>query len=213
MRKYKMQRTAIILFCRGFSLLLGLLTAHLAQGQNVNIWNGQNAYGFFVAADPSDPSGCKMVEVSVSANFGRVKAPPSYDYSYKDDFLFVTQFDNCTNTTIKAFQHSQSLSQAEFKVSDVSARLQFTALAQDQITGTWYTLTIDLTWSATGPATTQSGNQHVHAPHSNFLISWNGEYRPADVTGKVFDGITNYTPEPAFTGNFGAGRQMIMFSN
>ena len=203
-----------VLICRVLPLLLGVLTlSHLASAQNVNIWNGQNAYAWFMAADPSDPSGCRMVEVSVGASLNQTKSPPGPGSSYGGVSLFVAQFDNCTGSWIKFFQGGPSLNQGQFKISDTSAKLQVTAQDQDQITGTWYTIVIDLTWSASGPATTQSGNQHVHSLHSNALFSWSGMYRPADVTGKVFDGITNYTPAPSFTGNFGSGRQMMMSSN
>jgi hypothetical protein len=112
MPNHPRQRTATILICRGLFLLLGVLTvSHLASAQTVNIWNGQNAYAWFMAADPSDPSGCKMVEVSIGPSLNQTKSPPGPGNSYGSVSLFLAQFDNCTGSWIKFFQDFPSLNQ------------------------------------------------------------------------------------------------------
>ena len=54
---------------------------------------------------------------------------------------------------------------------------------------------VDLTWSATEPATRSSGRTHFTTPNCKYMDHWKGVSRFAEVTGTVSAGSTNFTPE------------------
>jgi hypothetical protein len=76
-----------------------------------------------------------------------------------------------------------------------SARLHTTVLVTDFVSGSELPLTIDLTWTATGPRSMQEQHFVDVLSDQRIVNSSIGFSRSASASGTVTDGQTNFTPE------------------
>jgi hypothetical protein len=211
MEKTKTRRNAMKrrLLVHAFVLFLGALIAPTVI-QAGDIWHnsGKNAFAYFYAPDPTDGSGCVFVGAWVDANIGRSQSPPgrgSLDGVVNINFI---QYDGCNSVYLIWAAGWEYLTGQELTVSGSSARLIKDVQVWDDVSQSLYWVTVDLAWSPTGPAVRQSDHEHVQWPGFNLNYRWSGTYRPAEATGSISDGVTNFTPETSFDGNFGTGRTM-----
>ncbi len=75
------------------------------------------------------------------------------------------------------------------------ARLKVTVVVDDSISGGSFPVNVTLNWIGTGLIANSHRNNHVHTPDGIFHEVFHGKYRPAETTGIVSDGTTNFTPE------------------
>lgn len=115
-------------------------------------------------------------------------------------YIEIYRVDTCLGETIFEGYGSQVLSKSEVKYSGnlKSARLMTTISVYDVVSGGSVDLMINLTWKGTGEILVfQNHNVYEPWPGCKVTVQSREEYRDAQVTGTISDGITNFTPEPS----------------
>jgi hypothetical protein len=111
-------------------------------------------------------------------------------------FVFIDQFNSCAGTELRAFGSS---SNPTFRISDLnSARLQAIVPLTDQVTGNTFTVSVDMSWTATTSVIRTRENETDHIGNSILTIEGTFFNRDASASGTVSDGTTNFTPSPAY---------------
>ena len=111
--------------------------------------------------------------------------------------VFITQFNFCTGTMLLAA--SGSTSSPDFQISRTldSASLQATIAVFDDVSGKTFNVSVDTTWTATGPLSRENQSFHFHTKGVIDNAHLNATFRDATALGTVSDGTTDFTPEPA----------------
>ena len=60
-----------------------------------------------------------------------------------------------------------------------------------------FAVDVDIAWVGAGPLTRQSNHWHDHSPDFKDNGHCSGSFRAATASGNVFDGVVNFTPDPA----------------
>ncbi|HEX9596174.1 MAG TPA: hypothetical protein VF982_04790, partial [Anaerolineales bacterium] len=77
-----------------------------------------------------------------------------------------------------------------------SANLNTSIELFDFVTGTSFTVDVNLNWTGTGDLFRQSFSFKSMTPKCKFMDSSRGTFRSAEAAGVISDGTTNFTPEP-----------------
>jgi hypothetical protein len=77
-----------------------------------------------------------------------------------------------------------------------SARLNATVEVYDYLTDTARTLEVDLSWTGTGDAVQTNDRHHEQTPAYVLNRHFNGAMREAVTAGTIWDGASNFIPEP-----------------
>ena len=87
--------------------------------------------------------------------------------------------------------------QLQFSGRLESATLNAVVPAFDSVLMAPVNLSVNLTWTGSGPL--NHGSSHSHFQGPGFIVNSrsSGFFRPAVASGSVSDGITNFTPEPS----------------
>ncbi|HEX5838051.1 MAG TPA: hypothetical protein VFY26_09470 [Anaerolineales bacterium] len=182
-------------------ILVVYIAAFILQGPafagGIFKFRGEGASAIFTSVDGS---GCVWTDVYLNPNEGVFQSPPGKGTLSSGVYMYITQYDVCTDTQLLAAEGSASLADSDFQVFGnlSSATLDAVVTLYDYVSGTYFDVFVDLTWTGTGSINRQSSNSHFSSPGCKFHSRFNGSFRPAVATGTVSDGVTNYTPEPSW---------------
>lgn len=203
----KSERKAIKFIAIVFALMfvvLGLSTASWAAGATVFKFTARSKL-VFASFESTDTSVCNtgiITSVSVTADDNVFQTPPGPGAESSTIDVFVSQFDTCTSTFPCIFGFT-SLADADFQVNAESATLITKLTAIDCNTGNPISpdMSVNLTWTGNGQP--RPTNDHVinQTPKSIFKLDARGTTTPAQASGTISIGITNFTPDPALDAN------------
>jgi hypothetical protein len=122
-------------------------------------------------------------------------------------FGFIGQVDSCTGASLSAAGETLNTT---FQINNqlTSASLSATIPLFDEVSGNTFNVSVNATWTGTGPLTREIGSSHFHTKNFIENFHFNDNFRDASASGTVSDGVTNFTPSPSvgFT-------QMASFKN
>jgi hypothetical protein len=147
-------------------------------------------------------SGCLLTESFVIASEfdHRDARGPATTTSFAS--VTVSQFDLCAETQVLyAYGTASPLAPGGLQISNQldSARLITTVSVFDEISGTTFDVSVDLHWTATGPLSRQQTTTHLHTPGCISNSHMQSRSSPAEATGTISDGLTNFTPETSIS--------------
>jgi hypothetical protein len=168
-------------------------------------FKGQTADAFFSSVDPS---GCVFTEVGVFAVDGRVKETGHPAVS-SEAFIFISQFDACTDTLLLAADGSATLAPGEFQIDQqlTTASLNTTIEVFDFVSGTSFPVDVSVSWTGVGATFRIKDHFQIKTPGFKVNSRFDGTFREATASGTVSDGTTNFTPEPAVFAELGSVKQ------
>lgn len=151
-----------------------------------------------------DSSGCIQTEVFVigSDSVNHVEPGPGIPFSFAS--VIVSQYDVCNSVQLLfAYGSATPLPEQGFQISNQldAATLDGTAYMFDEVSGTNLNMDVHLTWTGSGARTQSNFHSHLHAPGCIVNSRTNGTSRVAEAVGSVSDGVTNFTPQPSYTGS------------
>ena len=165
-----------------------------ASAGSVFHFKGKGADAFFSTIDSS---GCIFTDVFVFASEEIFQNPPGPRSASSGTFLFISQYDTCTNTLLLSADGFTSLGDPDFQATRKlnSATLIATVNVHDGVSDSFFDVFVDLAWTGTGPLNRQNGRFHFHSPGCTQNSHFNSTFRPAEASGSVSDGATNFTPD------------------
>lgn len=195
--------------------VLAVLVASFGQYTTVSAADVRKTSTLGVEAffSSTDPSGCIVTEVGVNARVDIRKEPPEPGTMESPVVLSIYQYNICTGEQLIFGEAFGWLEEGDLQVSKKlgSATLNTTLIDfEDAAGGPIREVYVDLTWSATEPATLSSGHTRFTSPDCTFMDHWKGMSRFADVTGTVSAGTTNFTPETG-SGSIFSGKSSSIF--
>ena len=197
-----------IQFLSIFTLFLAVTVLPVtALGGTIFRASGQNASAAFTVPDPSNPT-CIFMAAYVSANQTTDKNPPGPGSSETSASVAILKYDACLGGYLVDAYADGAIPDQDFTITPSSASLKTTLEVTDWVTGASFPVMIDVTWAATGPVERQNRHDHFSSAHNKQLYLLTGAYRPAEATGTVYVGTTNFAPEPSMSADFGRGRVM-----
>ena len=194
---------------------LALLVATFGQYTTVSAADIRKASTLGVEAffSSTDPSGCIVTQVGVSARDDTRREPPEPGMTEALVALSIYQENICTGEQLIFGEAFGWLEEGDLQISKRlgSATLNTTLIDfEDASGGPIREVYVDLTWTATEPATRSSGHTHLTTPTCKYMDHWKGMSRFADVTGTVSAGTTNFTPETG-SGSIFSGKSSAIF--
>jgi hypothetical protein len=189
-----MRRNMMIVVCL---VLLTMSLPTAARAGEVSHFRGQAGQARFTSSD-----GCIQTNVEVFIIDNTFPKPPA-DSGW-EAAVAIRQSDFCTGTQLMdAFG---TLAEQDFLVK---GNLEYATLntainVSDSVSGFSFEVIVDLTWTGTGDLS--SSNEHFHMVFPDFIVNghFKGTGRPAEVSGSVSDGTTNFTPAPSLFAEFGS---------
>lgn len=170
----------------GILLVLSVLIMVPVMAQS-----GADTYHFkdnYASASFSSYDSCITTWTDIGAGENIYKYVPGRPNGTSSGWLYINQYNLCTEETVMASYGWFDLQEGEFSVGTNSARLVKNVTVHDSVSGSDINLSIDLTW--TGIGSMWFGNNHYHSP--TMKTHSNGSYREANVSGIISDGINNY---------------------
>ncbi len=156
-------------------------------------WKGPGAEAYFSS---TDESGCVVTDVSLFTRDETFQNPPGQPSRGSFVYLTIYQYDYCADIALRVAEGWASIGEDDLQVAK---KLGWASLATvvsmyDWASDTYFEVSVDLSWSATGPAVQQSSSFRSHTPDCKYHSRFRGSFRSADVNGTITDGFTNYTP-------------------
>ena len=151
-----------------------------------------------MVADWVYQSDCDTTQVLVNGVIGRVRINGTRSVSPLAS-VFISRYDNCTNTFVILVASSPAPLSGTMQINAglTSARMTGTFPVTDVITGTAYTVSVDVAWTASGTATRTESQFTTQSPGLVVHGQTESVQQPAVASGTVSDGTTNYTQQPA----------------
>jgi len=192
------------------ALMLATFSQHMTAsaggggGDGDYQFRGRSADAFFSS---TDPSGCIFTDVGVFASEGVLHSQPGPAGAATFISLFISQYNVCTEEQLFAAD-GVSLADPDFQVDKKlnSATLNTMVNVQDALTGNTFDVDINLAWTATDPATRQRENSHFGSPGCKLHVRFNGTSRPAEASGSVSNGVTNFALSPSIVASISSTR-------
>jgi len=153
----------------------------------------------------TDPSGCVVTDVYVSANSGTEQDHPG-TVAYGVASVSIYRYDACTDTTLlQAVGLNDALGSGEFQVSRQLdwASLETTIDVTDIDTGNVFGVNVNVDWTGTSDLTRNHSNTKDVYPGCHVINRWKGSGRQAVASGAVSDGVENFTPGPSQSAEIG----------
>jgi hypothetical protein len=149
--------------------------------------------------DTRDPTGCVQTGARLVLVNATRHEPPGPPTTGTEGFVEIVKFDWCQNLYIlDAIAVDPQLSDGALQMErDLSsATLNDTIEMCDWVGGSCFPVSFALTWTATGPAT--GGSSHYHSNDGTVMVHFSDRTRsrPAQVSGVISDGATNYAETP-----------------
>lgn len=154
-------------------------------------WKGPGADAYFSSDD-----GCVVTDVSLFTRHETFQNPPSRPSRGTFVYLTIYQYDYCLGWQLRAAEGFAWIPKSDLQVARRlgTATLSTLVTMYDWPTDSYFDVSIDLSWTANGPATRQSSSYRTQGPGCKFSSRFQGTFRSAEVNGTITDGFTNYTP-------------------
>lgn len=180
----------------GVAVLLSLVLASAASAETLQFkLRGQEAVAGFTS---TDATGCVITHVFIAAMDANVKQGPGSAGSDSRSMASVSQYDRCASTELLVAFGETILPPEAFMITPLeSARLQATLVVFDRVSRDPLSLSVDLTWTATGETARMKDHYQFKSPLVTVNARFTAVSRDAAARGTVSDGTTNLTPEPA----------------
>lgn len=175
-------------------LLLAVFGQHTpASAAEMYKWKGPGAEAYFSS---TDDSGCIVTDVSLFTRDETFQNPPGQPSRGSFVYLTIYQYDYCADLALRVAEGWASIGEDDLQVAKKlgSATLSALVTMYDWASDSYFDVSVDLSWSATGPAARQSSSFRSHTPECKYHSRFQGTFRSADVNGTITDGYTNYTP-------------------
>jgi hypothetical protein len=149
----------------------------------------------------TDSSGCISTDVNMFA--GDLLSDTSPGQASPGIIMVIFQYDQCTNTQLLAASTNAPLSKTDLKITGNlnASTLHATVSVFDEVSGTSFDVTVDLTWTGTSSVYRQNFHSNSRLGDCHSVLRSNGAFRFAEASGTVTDGTTNFTPEPSVEGH------------
>ena len=156
-------------------------------------WKGPGAEAYFSS---TDDSGCIVTDVSLFTRDETFQNPPGQPSRGSFVYMTIYQYDYCAGQELRNAEGWASIGENDLQVARrlSSATLSALVTMYDWLSDSYFDVSVDLSWSATGPASQQSSSYRSHSPGCKYHSRFRGSFRSADVNGTISDGVTNYTP-------------------
>jgi len=180
-----------------FALLLPATPALAASTVFHFSFKGQGADAFFRSVDSS---GCIETFVIVLAIDGKSKIDSQPPTSDGNGNIIIDVVDVCAGASlVSAFSFATFAPDAFVAQKADSATLDRSFEMFDFVSGTSFTVDVSLTWTGVGDPFRFKSRTQVRTP--TFMLNHHGDgtNREATASGTVFDGTTNFTPDPSLT--------------
>jgi hypothetical protein len=181
------------------SLAALLLMAAMALAADTQVLQGS---GDFVVAvfSSTDATGCIITDVSASAGTGMIRQDPGGSSSQVALDVFVAQYDTCRQVQLLAALGTSLNPSFQFARDLSSASALGTVLMSDAVSGTSFNFFADLSWTGFGDSQRIAGSTYFVSPGGTvFVHAFNGLVRPAQASGTISDGTTNFTPQASLS--------------
>src|SRR5438876_3618794 len=178
----------LLLFLVAFTFSTIAPRAHAAGSGSTTVFrfHGMSAFAFF---DNVSSDGCIDTSVSVDGFQNTVNKQTT---SGAD--IFIDQFDLCTNTELLAAEGSTLNANLQVGKKLVSASLNTTISVTDFVSGNTFDVSVNLTWTSTSAIAHEISSFHFHTKGFTENGHFNADFRDANASGTVSDGMTNFTP-------------------
>jgi hypothetical protein len=148
-----------------------------------------------------DASGCVFTSAFVFGVDQSSHRPPGAPTPESFLSLFIDQFNQCTQTELLLAQAvGVQLDAADFQVNSTltTATLNRSSIsAFDFVSGSTILLSVNLTWTATGPLGQVINKSQFHSRNCKVSEHFDEKFRDAQATGSISNGTTNFTPSPS----------------
>jgi hypothetical protein len=192
------------------TLCAALVMTPSAEGNYIAHGKGQWVQAFF---ESIDSSGCIVTRVHFVISGNR---------SSKDSFavseVSIDQFDRCNGnqSLVSAYgfdlPSSNDLGLPNGSLASASIETSMTDV-WDTVSQSILPVSIDLAWTATGPAIRSTETYRFRSPDERSIVSHTGIHRPATASGVVTYGTGNLTPEPTEDAVIGEARSRTVIIN
>src|SRR2546422_1755696 len=182
--------------CCLFVLLLSLVAfafstsaprAHAAASGSTTVFrfHGMTAFAVF---DSLSSDGCIDTFVFVDGNQSGTTLEAD---------VFIGQFNICTQTDLMEASGSTFSPDLQISKKLDSASLSATISVFDFVSGNTFNVSVNTTWTATGPLSHEIQSSHFHTKGFIDNFHRNAAFRDAGASGTVSVGTTNFTPFPS----------------
>lgn len=191
---------------------LALIPAAPAQAAQTSKYQFQGlaADAYFSTVDET---GCIINEVSVSAADGRTKTGPGKPDAAPMAYVFLVQYNQCTEELLSFAQGATELNAGAFQIDRQfnAATLNTTVVVTDEISGETYPVAVNVAFTGSGPTFRDKSRYQSSGPGYKYTQRFDGTFRQATASGSVTtpDG-TNLTPEPAVFAQLGSVRSGVI---
>ncbi len=165
-----------------------------AAAAEVFKFKGQGVSAFFSS---TDSSGCILTNVIIIASEDSFQTMPDSEETTSWIELAISQYDECAQTELLDAEGFASLADSDLQVTrklDL-ATLDTTVNVEDEVSHTFFDVDVDLAWMGIGPLAYENIAFPFHSSGCNINSHFNGTSRPAEASGTISDGTTNFTPE------------------
>jgi hypothetical protein len=185
------------------AMAVGYTTA--ANAEHVFNLKQQVADAYFSS---TDSTGCISTDVSVVASKAAQRVPPEKSQPSSGVFVSISQYNYCEGTQLLSADNGYGgvqLGDQDFLISANldSASLNAITTVQDYVSGGSFDVSINLTWTATGPLGRTRLNSFTRTPGCKMITRLSGTFRPVEASGTV-EGAMNFTPEPPLYADLGS---------
>jgi hypothetical protein len=159
-----------------------------------------NFRGSFVHAEFSstDASGDIQTDVFVDASTVTPAGPSGTSLYPPVASIFINRFSKSTGASLFTGAGGDSMASITVAPDLSSASLMSTMPVQDFNTGAVSSVSVTVTWTATGPQSISTSNVHLGTPQTFFYdLHTKGVQRPAQASGTVLVGGIDFTPAPS----------------
>jgi hypothetical protein len=179
--------------------VFALTLAAFARPSTVNAGGGGtfNFKGPSVRASFYDGLGCVITDVFVIATEARFRDDPGPAQPLSFASVTIFQYNSCTDTVLlNAYGSTSPLSPGDFQMANQlsSAALNTTVNLFDEVSGNTFDVSVDLTWTTSGPPIRSHNVTHSKDPGCKINSHVTGYSNPAEAWGTISDGTTNFTP-------------------
>jgi hypothetical protein len=140
--------------------------------------------------DSYDASGCVETSAYVVGDLGLSGSDAAA-------YVSVSRYDYCTGAYLYADGSTTQINLQVDNKLDASS-LTATIPVYDYYNDVSFNLAVNLAWTATGPASTYSDHSTFRGPGYKNVSSFRGTFRPAEATGSISDGTTNFAPNASY---------------
>ena len=183
-----------------FALAVVLLSpASNVLAAEVYKFSGYSASAYFYA---TDSTGCIVTGGTVFVFENISHSPQGPGTSSEDVLIDFFQYDQCTNTTLLSASNSAPAENVDFHVDGDLDSATLTAIVPmfDNVTGTAFDFTVNLSWTGTSARDHQSSHYKVNFQGCHVNLKNDSSFRYAEAAGTITDGTTNFTPLPSSQG-------------